>query len=628
MSYLARALLAASFVAATSCSTSGPAIKTEWNVEGSYRKGGAPLKVSHNEMRTGSRHLPFSNGLKISGDEATFSNAVLKKGLIFDDTCSGAIQRNPKGITVSIKGDAGCNDFEGTWEFDSTEMFREAQALIANLQFRQAKSTLSEIHPNDEAGKAASVKLLASPEVVAGLEWEGSTGDALRALDKMKELVGLNGSAAPSGRRWLQRKADEACQPALPRSACLRYHKVASDLSGGDARATQLLASVAEKVTKGWMTEGITKEGAGKASEAIASYHDICAVGASSAVCTQAAQREGALLLRLAGRDIALGRFASARESLDAAVACRHEPSRAEAKRLLESATFGGGSALEEAEKMLKDKGPTDETVAALDAVCARGPTSPYCNRAKGLSSDAQLKLATADVQAGKFESAEKRFNALLVVGGINGLAAKKTLGEKSFQDGLVSERNQQRAKAAVKRCDERSGDCKAVADAALGDLGQSPQADEVRASLARFEQAVQANPAAVKAVEQVLAKCRMVGETERYAAACFPPEVPTGTAGPTVTPTVVERASLAVANVLLGRGISPGRVTFGMVVAVGWLGAALGLMSGLSQQGRGFRGLVYAVLMVAALVGAVVGRGALRQADESFQRVGVGAER
>lgn len=599
-------------------------------IPGTYVGDGGELRVSTAEMNLVSRRLPFTNGLHPSGEgKLAFSGAVIKSGVIFDDKCSGEITAVVDGVNVMIESgsDNACNAFAGNWKFDTNARLARANAAIVALRFEEAVRELGGLHPRDSAGAERATALSTSPEVKAGLAWE-KAGEA-EAFDLMTALLKIDGPSAPAGRDWAMRKVKELCKGALPHRPCLQAARLARTGTNG----AQLNAALQE-TARAWLAAGQSKEFSGKPAEALETYDDVCGLDDAMPACDQASARWSGIKLRSAQADMAAGRFASARASLEAVVGGRHVPSRAGAQRLLESPAFRGGSALEGAEAKLREKGPSDEVIEALDAVCAQAATSPSCVKARGRADDLQMQLATADVAGGRFVSAHRRLGAVVRAGGVSAAKAKAMLAQPDLRDGVVVEAARGRVEAAIARCKEARSSCKALAAEAVSamgtdglvtlrpDLAQRHLAD-LNDALRTYRRLVQEGAAATAKVDALVEGCNTVNEAERMAAVCFPPAVPT-TSGQPVAPTLLERAGLTIAATLLGPGISSSRATLGIAVAFAWLGAMIALVVTAAQRGRALGGLGVALALSAMWGLAIVARGSVRGVDQAFIAVGI----
>ena len=622
--------VAATVAALTGCdSKSGSAsgVDPVAAIQGSYVRGGQRLTIAPDKMVMGGTTLPFTKGLAQAGEGAVrFSDAVVGKGLIFDDKCSGELTVSDSGVSITIQGDSECSGFEGKWEHDTPGKLARATDAVAALEFVAAAAALQSVNAGDNAGRSKAAVVLQSEEMKAGLAWEETPhGDESARVDRMVALLKLDGRSVASGRWWLAATARRVCSPKAAREVCLKAVSAtkAAGLSPANAPELRTAIDVASKV---WLADGTSKEVAGQLPAALSLYADVCALDSESKSCDQASARSSSGQIRSAQQDMALSHYAAAKATLQAVLSGRNEASRTIAQRLLDSPQFVGGSAMEAAEALRREHGATDDVVAAFDAVCAKEQVTTYCFKARGIADEIRLQLASDAAKAGKYVDAERRLKAVVVGGGPGAVQARTTLESTGFRAGLDSELARQRASNAVQRCDGGQRDCESVANAVLAELGNATVADDVRGALSRHFQALAEGPKAVAAAEAIVNGCRMVTEAESVAGGCFPAGATGQGSGVVKPPTILERVGLGVAAAFLGNGISVGRGVFGIAIAMGVVGAALGLGSGMAKGGRPGKGVVYALLLLAVFGGFLTIRGGVKLADAKFWTVGLGA--
>lgn len=459
---------------------------------GSYVRGEQTITVLPDRLALDAGpELPFSKGIRASGERARFEDAIAAEGFLSDDECSGTITPTDDGVVIALEGDEACAIFDGTWRFDTARRLEAAREQLRVMNFGRARAELDvPAHPRDKAGHAAAEAMKAEPEMVKGLAWEQvASGPIEGALKAASELIALKGPSAEPVRDWLVSKAVDTCDAAEVSSRCLAVVDAALAASPTPSQRERL-SSHAGAVAATWLKEATGREYRGKTEEASALYEAICRLAKTSEACATASGRWGRLRLRAGQREYQQARYAKARTELEAAQTTTDELVRKEARRLLELPSLVAGCAFEEAQAKVASAGPSDALVAELAATCVKGPQTHACQKARVLSGDLQLELARRQVVSGNYGEAERRLTAIVALGGNAAFKARAMMRDAAFTAGRQDEESRGRADAVIAHCDAKGPDCQSLAEKALEALGSSTHADRVRQSVAAFDRA------------------------------------------------------------------------------------------------------------------------------------------
>lgn len=587
---------------------------------GTFERAGDTLIVSTSGLHCCGENIKLKSSLVRDGEKASFSEGLVKEGFIFDDTCSGSIKPTESGIEVDVSGDSRCDKFKGAWTHDTGSRIGEAKKLMARLAFSEAVDRLQSVNKGDVNGGQVAKNLLTSEEMKFGLAWVSSRNNVEKATESMIALLNVAGVSAPAGQMWLARHADEACNAKAPRSACkalvagVRGKAWTDDFQSSFHRVT-------EATGRRWLAEAAKSEYSPKADEALALLEDVCVLD-EKALCEQAQGRAAGIRLRSAQREVALGHFLAARKLLEQVKTSGHAASQAQAQILLASSAFTGGTALEEADNLRRERGVSDEVIDAYESVCGSGGTTPACLQARQKAAGMNLELGQAALKRGQYVAAQKRLAAVVAHGGATAAMAKPILDSPSFREGFRAETIRNAAQAAISQCKEGMRDCEAVAQTALKYMGASPMADEVTSALTRFRTAAAGSADAVTRTEALIGRCGIVVKASALTDACFPPKVKFDASGKPKPPSYLERAVLSVSNVLFGDEPSTGRANAAFALICALMGGSLRMFLSMARQGRAAGGALMVLLAVAGL-GAIVKHG-LPNVGRHLDNVGI----
>ena len=301
------------------------------------------------------------------------------------------------------------------------------------------------------------------------------------------------------------------------------------------------------------------------------------------------------------------------------------EDATEEAQKQLADAAFRGRVALEKANSEFSASGANEAVAALFDAVCAIERNTAACSAARAKAGSLRIKLAQAEIAAGRFAVGAGQLEAAIDYGEPAATEAQTILASDGFSSGMAAETARHKAQAAVSRCKENQEDCGDAAAVVLADAALDVvAADALRRAVSEFEHRRSRAGEARTAIKALWGECKHLNAQSELGAVCFPDGATAEITDRSFRPSDIARFGMACAGAIGMHRPTMMAVVVGWALALAVLGLGGGLLLGMAVRRRPLLGVLYMIAICGVFAGVVLVQGGFAPTRAHYEAVGL----